>query len=56
MRSIRMAVDRSAHPRVGGENGELEQNDAGAGGSSPRRRGKPAVRDVGVNVRGLIPA
>ena len=45
-----------AHPRVGGENYERIGDDASAGGSSPRGRGKPDQDPEPVRDPGLIPA
>ena len=45
-----------AHPRVGGENGKLDDAKHTLTGSSPRGRGKLAIGDRLRLVRGLIPA
>ena len=45
-----------AHPRVCGENAAVFDAVAGAAGSSPRVRGKPAPPPHGANKPGLIPA
>ena len=45
-----------AHPRVGGENRERPGRGIGAGGSSPRGRGKQANEDLRPAPLGLIPA
>ena len=46
----------AAHPRSRGENPVTVLRLSAYSGSSPLTRGKPAVRNVGVHVRGLIPA
>ena len=45
-----------AHPRVCGENFRTKVQEIGTVGSSPRVRGKPAVRAGRARGRGLIPA
>ena len=45
-----------AHPRVCGENAWTDLDTNGAAGSSPRVRGKPTGRRVGLCRGGLIPA
>ena len=45
-----------AHPRVGGENAYILNPDRLRGGSSPRGRGKPALRRAWALRIGLIPA
>ena len=47
---------RRAHPRVCGENAFFEGGSVLAGGSSPRVRGKRALRSSSVYTPGLIPA
>ena len=50
------ATPGRAHPRVCGENGDGVDDPRGAGGSSPRVRGKRNHEPGGVRACGLIPA
>ena len=52
----RLPVGRQAHPRVGGENRDLDDNMRTALGSSPRGRGKHVDVLPGTYRLGLIPA
>ena len=54
-RSIMCGPGR-AHPRACGENHLLEPEFGGAGGSSPRVRGKPCLDPQSLSPAGLIPA
>ena len=46
----------TAHPRAGGENGDIVENTDPLLGSSPRGRGKQGTQAVEAELRGLIPA
>ena len=47
---------RTAHPRVGGEDGVGYTPEEVLDGSPPRRRGRPCPEESGGHLEGLTPA